>query len=113
MIKNKIQDAALSVSEINLSLKSVTKFSWMAAGVFFVTYLYLVGAITFSVIKQESLANAIKMIVSQTSKEELMYLNLQKDLTESYAKERGYVSATSISYATAPKSFAWNTGQQN
>lgn len=110
-IKNKIQSTTLSVSDLNMSLGTVTKYCWMAAGIFFITYLYLVGSITFAVIKQESLSQRIRTIVSQTSKEEQKYLNLQMNLTEGYAEAKGFISAQAaqvVTYATPSRNFAWN-----
>lgn len=112
ILKNKIEHATLSLSDIHVSLRSVTTYAWMTAGVFFILYLYLVGAITFAVVKQESLAESMRTIVSQTGGEEQTYLTLQKGLTETYALQKGFVpaqSAQAITYATASRSnFAWN-----
>ncbi len=99
---------ALSISDMNSSLSTVTKYAWLTAGALFVCYLYFVGAITFSVIKQEGLAERIKTTVSETGKEELKYLTLQKTLTKQSAYEAGFVSASTIAYTAPAGSFAWN-----
>jgi len=100
--------AALTMSDMNSTLKSLTKYAWLTAGALFACYLYFVGAITFSVIAQEGLAQEIRATVSQTSKEELKYLTVQRRLTEEYAKEQGFVSPQTISYTAPASSFAWN-----
>lgn len=99
----------LSFADMNQSLKAITRYAWVAAGVCFVSYLYFVGAITFSVIKQESLAQNIKVLVSQMSKDELQYLQLQKRLTQQQAHSSGFVSPSMISYTVPASSFAWNS----
>jgi hypothetical protein len=98
----------LTTTNFNTALRLTTKYAWMAAALLFVSYLYFVGAITFSVIKQASLAQSIKETVSQTSKEELRYLELQKRLNSGYAETNGFVSASVVSYAAPARSFAWN-----
>lgn len=98
----------LHMTDMNASLRAIAKYAWLSAGIFFASYLYFIGAITFSVIKQESLAQSIKTILSETSKEELKYLNAQKNLTEGYARQEGFVSASAISYTAPVSAFAWN-----
>jgi hypothetical protein len=99
---------ALATNDFNTTLKLVTKYAWMTAVILFGSYLYFVGAITFSVIKQASLAQSIKVTMSQTSKEELKYLELQKRLNASYAESAGFVHASTVSYAVPTRAFAWN-----
>lgn len=99
---------SIAFSDLNGSLRAVTRYAWLSAGALFVLYLYFVGAITFSVIAQESIAQDIKTAVSQMSKEELTYLNAQQTLTEEAARAHGFVSAGSISYTVPAASFAWN-----
>jgi hypothetical protein len=109
--KNKISSAseAFSAGDFNTNLKMVTKYAWLSAIGLFACYLYFIGAITFSVIKQESLAQNIKETMSQISKEELKYLNFQKNLTEEFAKEKGFVVSDAVSYTAPLGAFAWNT----
>ena len=109
-LKQKISTASgtLSMADMNSSLRTITKYAWLSAGVLFAAYLYFVGAITFSVITQEGLAQEIKTIISQTSKEELKYLHAQKKLSERYAFEAGFVSADAISYTAPVNAFAGN-----
>ncbi len=109
-IKHKLDTAtvAFSMHDINVTLKKVSTYAWLAAGVLFVSYLYFVGAITFSVIKQEGLAQNIKTTVSEIGKHELEYLKLQKSLTESFAIAQGFVSADTIAYTAPASAFAWN-----
>lgn len=108
-IKNKIDTATFT--DINSALKSVTFYTWIYAAVMFSCYLYFVGALTFSVIKENSLKEQIKTIVSSMSQQELAYLSKQKQLTEEYALKNGFVPASAISFASSQKSFAWNVGQ--
>lgn len=100
----------LSSGDINSTLTTVTRYAWFSAAGLFACYLYFIGAITFSVIKQEGLSQHIKSVLSQTSKEELAYLGTQRSLTEEYAKAQGFVAAStqSISYTVPASAFAWN-----
>lgn len=109
-LKNKFDTTtfALGMHDMNETLKKVSFYAWCTAGVLFAGYLYFVGAITFSVIKQESLAQNIKTTVSEIGKHELEYLKLQKSLTEEFAFSEGFVSANTIAYTAPASSFAWN-----
>ncbi len=108
-IKNSISDAALP--DMNKTLRSLTVYTWIAAGVLFVSYLYFVGAITFSVIKERGLQQETKSLISSMGKEELAYLSAQKTLTKEYALQSGFVSATTVSFATPVRAFALNVGR--
>lgn len=94
--------------DINDMLKKVSTYAWCTAGLFFVCYLYFVGAITFSVVRQESIAEETKTIVSEIGKYELEYLKLQKGLTEEFAFSQGFVSPETIAYTVPASAFAWN-----
>lgn len=96
---------------MNKYLKSVTKYMWMSAGALFICYLYFVGSLTFSIIKQQSLEHSTKVLISSMSTEELAYLSSQKNLTESYAKSIGLVSTTAISFAPGKRAVAFNVGR--
>ncbi len=109
-LKHTFESTADSIaqSDLNSSLRSITKYAWLSAGGLFALYLYFVGTITFSVIKQETLAQGIKSTVSHMSKEELQYLDAQRTLTIDAALESGFVSVGSISYTVPATAFAWN-----
>ncbi len=109
-LKNTFESATdtLVHSDLNTSLRAITKYAWLSAGALFALYLYFVGAITFSVISQEKFAQGIKSTVSEMSKEELQYLNAQRSLTEDAAYLQGFVSAGPISYTVPATAFAWN-----
>lgn len=109
-IKNKIETTStlFAVHDANVTLRSVARYAWLSAGVLFACYLYFVGAITFSVIKQETLSQDIKNTISEIGKYELEYLTAQKNLTEAVAFEKGFVSAEAIAYTVPASTFAWN-----
>ncbi len=100
--------AAISSEDINHTLGTITRFAWLSALALFASYLYFIGAITFSVIKQESLAQNIKTYVTDMGKEELRYLELQKRLTAGYAIDQGFVTNAPIAYTVPASGFAWN-----
>lgn len=97
--------------DLNKTLKSITMYTWISAGVLFVGYLYFVGAITFSVIKERELQQDTKALISSMGSQELQYLSTQKNLTKEYAHQNGFIDAATISFATPAKAFAWNVGQ--
>ncbi len=101
----------LALPDINKNLKSITFYTWVAAGILFSCYLYFVGAITFSVIKERGLQQETRTLISKMGQEELAYLSMQKKLTQDYALQSGFVNATTISFATPQKAFAWNVGR--
>ncbi len=97
--------------DINKTLKSITLYTWIAAGVLFVGYVYFVGAITFSVVKEKELQQETRALISSMGAEELEFLSAQKVLTESYAREKGFVEPSTISFAPSQRAVAWNVGR--
>jgi hypothetical protein len=95
-------------SDINQTLRTISKYSWVVAGVLFLGYGYFVGAITFSVVKQQTLEQSIKGLVSDISKQELSYLSAQKDLGLDTASTMGLTPTTVATYAVSRRAFAWN-----
>ncbi|HWC57758.1 MAG TPA: hypothetical protein VG621_02315 [Candidatus Paceibacterota bacterium] len=96
--------------DINKALKTVTTYAWVSAGVFFLCYIYVVGAITFSVVKERGLQQETTSLVSSIGQEELRYLSLQKTLTENYALALGFVPAQKVAFTTPQQAIAWNVG---
>lgn len=95
-------------TDINKTLKKIAFYSWITSGVFFMGYIYFVGAITFSVIKERGLQQDTKSLISDMGGEELRYLESQKDLTKGYALEHGFIVSPTVSYASSQKAFAFN-----
>ncbi len=108
IIQNKIENTTF---DINLYLQKSTRFLWISIGILFACYLYFIGAITFSIINQQSYNHQIKNLTSNMSQQEVVYLNLQKNLTKDLAISSGLVGPTNVSFATQQKAFAWNVGQ--
>ncbi len=108
-LRNKLDNT--TAVDINKTLKSITFYTWISAAVLFVGYLYFVGAITFSVIKERGLQQDTKALISSMGQQELQYLSSQKSLTKQYAEQRGFVTPNEISFATSQRAFAWNVGQ--
>ena len=98
-------------SDINKTIRSVALYTWVLAGTCFACYLYFVGAITFSVIKERELQQDTKTLISSMGREELSYLNLQKSLTKEYAIVHGFITEPNIAFAAPQKAFAWNVGR--
>lgn len=105
-VKNKIEGTFYN--DINKSLKSVIICSCFFIAIFICLYGYFIGAISFSIIKEKSIKENTRSLVSSISQEELKYFTLQKQLTEEYGKEIGMVKSQNVSYAETQRTFAWN-----
>jgi hypothetical protein len=92
-------------------LGMVTRYAWIGTGLLFICYSYFVGAITFSVIKQQAIEQTTKSLISSMSIQENTYLQTQERLNEDYATTMGLVQSNAIAFATAKPAFAWNVGQ--
>lgn len=108
-LKNKIE--AVHASDINKTLRSIGMYTWIGAGALFACYIYLVGSLTFSFIQQRSLEENIKTIVSDMSREELVFLSAQKHLTLSFAQSLGLTEAQNIAFISPARAFAINVGR--
>jgi hypothetical protein len=107
-IKSKLEN--IGTLDVNKTLKSITVYAWISAGVLFACYLYFVGAITFSVIQEKGLQQHTRELISSMGQQELQYLSVQKSLTKEYAAQIGFVPAQLVSFTTPQKALAWNVG---
>ncbi len=105
-LRNKIE-----ATDLNRTLRTLTRYTWIGTGVLFVCYSYFVGAITFSVIRQQALEQNTKGLISSMSTQERAYLQTQQAMTESYAASIGLVKGTAVAFATAKPALAFNVGQ--
>ncbi len=101
---------AETTSNLNKIVRGITTYMWLGTGMLFACYLYFIGSITFSVVKQKDIQNEIKLLISSIGKQELVYLQNQKKLTEEYASSLGLKSAKQITFSAPKKAFAWNVG---
>lgn len=99
-----------TTSNLNKIIRNVTTYMWISTGALFACYLYFIGSITFSVVKQKDIQSDIKLLISSIGKQELVYLQNQKKLTEEYANSLGLQSAKQITFSAPKKAFAWNVG---
>ena len=106
-IKNNIR----SFNEYASLLRRSTKYCFIAAGVLFGLYLYFVGAITFAVVQRQALEESTKGLASDISILELHYLEKEKHLTKDVAYGIGLIDASSLSFTTKQRAFAWNAGR--
>jgi hypothetical protein len=90
---------------------TISRYTWGFAGILLSLYIYFVGAITFSVMKQQSLSTDTKQLISDMSREEVEYLNAQKGLTEEYATSLGFTKDSNLAFSEAKRAFAWNVGR--
>ncbi len=95
---------------MNKHVRTVLTYTWIGSGALFACYLYFVGAITFSVVRQQELARDIKGLISSMSVQELTYLSQQKNLTETYAQAAGFVRTEKTAFTVPRRAVAWNVG---
>jgi hypothetical protein len=106
-IKNKMH----SFTEYGLLLRRTTKYCFVGVVALFACYLYVVGAITFSVIERKGLEESTKVLASDISMQELGYLKAEKTLTKETAYLSGFVKPMSITFTTQKRAVAWNAGR--
>lgn len=99
------------MQDMNKALGMISTYAWIGTGVLFMCYVYFVGSITFSIVKQQGIQSTMKTLISSMSKQELAYLQTQKTLSADYAATIGMVPATVVSFATPKRAFAWNVGR--
>ncbi len=110
---NKIKHtvAVVQAQDMNKSLRHIFTYAWIGTGVFFACYIYLIGSITFSVVKQRGLEQTNKTLISQMSEQELAFLSSQQSLTLASAAEFNLVPAPTVAYTAPTRAFAWNVGR--
>ena len=89
-------------------LRRTTTYCFLASGVLFGCYMYVVGAITFSVIERKGLEESTKTLLSDISMQELRYLEQEKGLTKEVAYGSGLVDASSLAFTSQKSAVAWN-----
>ncbi len=109
LVQQQIDRAA--TLDLHKTVGKIRMYAWVGAGIFFCAYIYFVGAITFSVVKERGLQQETKALISSIGTHELTYLNTQKSLTEAYATAIGFVPAPTLSFASPQRAFAWNVGR--
>lgn len=65
----------------------------IASVLLFVSYLYLIGSITFNVIARKSLENNLISLNSRVNELDLIYLNNVNEIDKEYASTLGFVDA--------------------
>jgi len=110
-LRTTIEDS-VSAHDVRKTLRLMTRYAWIGTGILFICYSYFVGAITFSVIKQEALDQNSKGLISTMSTQESTYLQTEQNLTaQDSAAAMGLVPSTAIAFATATPVLALNVGQ--
>lgn len=97
-----------TVVSVSVFKKIVSTLS-ISVGVLFVGYIYLVGALTFSVIEQKNAQQQLKKTTAAIGAVELSYLSASRGLTKEYAKSLGFVETTQIAYTDIAHGLAINT----
>ncbi len=81
---------------------------WVLMGITFASYVYFVGAITFSVIERQSIEQNVRELLSDISAQELEYLALDRELTKQEARSLGLSEAKELSFSARAAGFALN-----
>jgi hypothetical protein len=112
-LRNKIDSHldVIATFDGNKALRATIRYGLIGTGVLFICYSYFVGAITFSVIKQQALEQSTKGLISTMSNQERMYLQTQQGLTQESAAAVGLVQSTAVVFATAKPALAFNVEQ--
>lgn len=94
-----------------LLLRRFIKSLWWVVGVSFVTYLYFVISITFSVVERQGLERNIKDLLSEISIQELRYLAIDRELTRESAYLAGFEEPSKVVFQERNSNFALNAGR--
>jgi hypothetical protein len=103
-----IKTTMQSFSGYGMLLRRTTTYCFIGAGVLFGCYMYVVGAITFSVIERKGLEESTRTLLSDISMQELQYLGQEKGLTKDVAYSSGLVDAPSLAFTSQKRAVAWN-----
>lgn len=97
-----------SFSGYNMLLRRTTTYCFIGAAALFGCYMYVVGAITFSVIERKGLEESTRTLLSDISMQELQYLGQEKGLTKQAAYSTGLVDAPSLAFTSQKRAVAWS-----
>ena len=106
-ITHNIQKVQSAISQS--TFKRIVSALSVSVGVLFVGYIYLVGALTFSVIEQKNVEQNLKKTTAAIGNVELAYLATSRSLTKDYAKSLGFVETPQIAYTDMAHGLAINT----
>ena len=104
----RIQSTIQSLPSYGVLLRRSTKYCFIASGALFACYLYVIGAITFSVVERKGLEESTKGLLSNISVEELQYLKQEKGLTKEMAYASGLINASTLVFTPQQRAVAWN-----
>lgn len=94
-----------------LFLRRYVKSLWALIGLVFASYLYFVGAITFSVIERQGLEQHVRELLSDISAQELRYLAIDRSLTRESAIALGLVESNHLTFSARNSNVAINAGR--
>lgn len=94
-----------------LFLKRSIKTLWALLAVTFASYLYFVGAITFSVVERQGLEQQVKELLSDISTQELKYLAIDRSMTKGLAISLGLGESGKITFSARNQNVALNANR--
>ncbi|HXK35084.1 MAG TPA: hypothetical protein VJ103_01090 [Candidatus Paceibacterota bacterium] len=89
------------IAKINIfnDLQNIWQVVIFASVASFLSYLYIVGSITFNVIERKNIENEIKNSNSQLSQLELEYLSLDREINLDLAWTLGFIENSNTFFA--------------
>lgn len=107
----RIQNTIRTFPSYGKLLGRISTYCFIGAGVLFGCYIYVVGAITFSVVERKGLEESNKRLLSDIGMQELRYLAHEKQLTKEQAYSTGLIDAPRLVFTTPKSAVAWNAGR--
>ncbi len=97
---NKVKTITVDMIENNYRRRTLFKILMGGLIVLAITYIYLIGSITFNVLARKSLENTARLSSSNVSELELTYLSNLNKINKDYAFSMGFVDARNNIFAT-------------
>jgi len=99
---SKVKTITVDIIENNYTRKILFKGLVLSLAVLGILYVYFIGSITFNVLARKSLENNIRVLSSNISQLELVYLNNLNQIDKDYSLEKGFVDAKNNIFAIRP-----------
>jgi len=96
----KVKSISKEISQSASIQKKIFKLLLFGSLLIFMTYIYLVGSITFNIIARRSLNNTVVVLTGQLNNLESSYLNSINIIDKKYAYSLGYVDIAQNYFVT-------------
>jgi hypothetical protein len=88
-------------------LSNINRFVWVASLIFFVGNCTFIALTTFSVIERQSVSKNIRILSSEISNQELIYLQKEKEFSIDTISEFGFVIPEKVAFTQKSSWFAF------